>query len=979
MKKRFPLYIPISGLFLFLIIGSCVIIATFMAIRSRQTIHMVTEKSLGRVIKQTNEQMRLAAKTPLAVVDMGSRYRELVQAGTRQQRLQHLAYLRESLLALPNMEAVYLGYPDGDFFLLRRVAKHSAARHVFGAPESCYWAVQVVERDNSGNVLDSSFLYFDQNLTLMSQRDRVEKREYDPRSRPWYRQAMESRGAVRSDPYIFATSGKLGMTYARASAEAKGVVVAVDLRLESFSDILPDFKITPGSKLLILDNSMKLVGHLDPDQISSRDSNSGAVTHLGVADLEDPLFDVLTRKWQQGGRKDLLVAEYTVDGEKWLGAVARLNFSTGSPLYLMVGVPYIELYAKVREAGERSALITLGLILLTIPCGILAAWLISRPIKGLTRLAKAARRFDFSGKEATPSVIQEVDELSGAMGFLNQTIDDFLHLVDSLNKEKNFDSLLERIGEEARRAGQADLVFTYLLAEEERLLKPGLLCDAESCNWESGLPNCKVDAQLPLADAFRDNRVLSWLLDKEVAGDFLPLFDGTDCQQCTIRCMPLVDRQGSGMGVIALLYHGTSDEIEVQHLEDRLAFVHRFSSLAGVGLETQQLIKKQKALFDAFIRLIAGAIDAKSPYTGGHCQRVPVITKMLAQAACEQTEGPFADYQLSEEQWEELHVASWLHDCGKVTTPEYVVDKATKLETIYDRIHEVRMRFEVLKRDAEIECWQGIADGGNREQLLAGLAKRKQQLNEDFIFVAQCNEGGEFMAPELVERLHTIAENTWQRSLDDRIGVSWEEGQRKARTPVQELPVIEKLLSDREEHLFFKDEEERIPEDNPWGFKLDEPQYQFNRGELYNLQVPKGTLSSEERFKINDHIVQTIKMLEQLPYPKHLQRVPEIAGGHHETMIGSGYPRKLTGGQMSYAAKMMVIADVFEALTASDRPYKKAKSLSQAVKIMSFMHKDGHFDDDLFHLFLTSGVYKKYAAEYLAKEQVDEVNIEQYL
>ena len=187
------------------------------------------------------------------------------------------------------------------------------------------------------------------------------------------------------------------------------------------------------------------------------------------------------------------------------------------------------------------------------------------------------------------------------------------------------------------------------------------------------------------------------------------------------------------------------------------------------------------------------------------------------------------------------------------------------------------------------------------------------------------------------------------------------------------------MIKDREEHLILKSKAEKTVDDNPWGFKLDEPEYRYNRGEVYNLQVEKGTLNREERFKINDHIVQTIKMLEKLPYPKHLKRVPEIAGGHHETMIGTGYPRRLTGDQMSTTAKMMAIADVFEALTASDRPYKKQKKLNECIKIMSFMHKDGHFDSDLFKLFLTSGVFKSYAEQYLAPEQIDNVNVDAYL
>jgi len=235
------------------------------------------------------------------------------------------------------------------------------------------------------------------------------------------------------------------------------------------------------------------------------------------------------------------------------------------------------------------------------------------------------------------------------------------------------------------------------------------------------------------------------------------------------------------------------------------------------------------------------------------------------------------------------------------------------------------------------------------------------------------------MAPERIERLRTIGERTWMRTLDDRIGISWEEAGRKNRTPAPDLPVEERLLDDKPEHLVEREEADHMPADNPWGFRLDVPEYKYNRGELYNLSVVRGTLSDEERYKINDHIVQTIIMLEKLPYPRHLRDVPMIAGAHHETMDGKGYPKRLTADEMPLTARMMAIADIFEALTASDRPYKKAKPLSEAIRIMGFMSKDSHIDPDLFRLFLSSGVYLDYAREYLDPEQVDAVDIAEYL
>jgi hypothetical protein len=386
----------------------------------------------------------------------------------------------------------------------------------------------------------------------------------------------------------------------------------------------------------------------------------------------------------------------------------------------------------------------------------------------------------------------------------------------------------------------------------------------------------------------------------------------------------------------------------------------------------------QEALLHAFIKLIAGAIDAKSPYTGGHCTRVPEITLMLAKAACESDEGSFKEFDLDDKQWEELSIAGWLHDCGKVTTPEYVVDKATKLETIYDRIHEVRMRFEVLKRDAEIDCWQQIAEGGDKALLFEELERKNRELDDDFAFIAECNVGGEFMADEKIDRLQAIAAKTWKRTLDDNLGLSWEELNRKD-SQNHSLPVDEKLLADKTEHLIARSEADRIPKDNPWGFNVDTPDYKYNRGELYNLSVKKGTLSEEERYMINGHMIQTIIMLNNLPYPKTLRNVPLIAGSHHETMDGKGYPKKLVMSEQPLTARMMVIADIFEALTASDRPYKKAKTLNESIRILSFMRNDKHIDAELFDLFLSSGVYLEYARKFLSPEQIDEVNINDYL
>ncbi len=358
--------------------------------------------------------------------------------------------------------------------------------------------------------------------------------------------------------------------------------------------------------------------------------------------------------------------------------------------------------------------------------------------------------------------------------------------------------------------------------------------------------------------------------------------------------------------------------------EDMQNLIESLASQAAVAITTVRLIEGLETLLESFIQLIADAIDEKSPYTGGHCSRVPALAIMLAEKVNQTDDGPFGDVQFSREDMDELRIAAWLHDVGKITTPEYVVDKATKLETIYDRVHEMNTRFEVLKRDAEIECLKAIAqDPSQKAELELQKVARLTQLEDDQKFLNECNTGGEFMAGEKKDR-------------------------------VKEIAKYQIVLDGKQQDLLSED----------W---------------VMNLNISKGTLNDREREKINDHIVVTIDMLEKLPFPKHLKRVPEFAGGHHETMIGTGYPKRLTKADMSVQARIMGIADIFEALTASDRPYKKGKTLSEAMRIMGFFKADHHIDADLFDVFLSEGVFQDYADQFLDAKYIDEVNIQQYL
>ncbi len=476
----------------------------------------------------------------------------------------------------------------------------------------------------------------------------------------------------------------------------------------------------------------------------------------------------------------------------------------------------------------------------------------------------------------------------------------------ALSAERNFSRLMEKILLGAKELTNADGGTLYLVSDDRAELRfeimrndslgiamggttgvaipyrPVALRDAD------GRPNLHNVAAAAAITAATIN--IEDAYDPPAGFDFSGprAFDArTGYRSRSFLTVPLANHASEVVGVLQLINARDADGRTIAFSGDVTPTIEALASQAAVSLDNQMLLEAQKNLFRSFLQVFANAIDAKSPYTGGHCRRVPELTNMLARAADQETRGPLADFRLGEEEWYELEVAGGLHDCGKVTTREYVVDKATKLETIYNRIHEIRTRFEVIKRDAEIAYLKALAAGGDEAALRAERDRRWAELDADFAFVADSNIGGEFMAPEKAERLARIAEDDMAQDwLDDGIGLSWEESQRKPpQAPT--LPVVETVLADKPEHIVAHDGPPLAP-DNPWGFIVKPPAQKFNLGELYNLAIRRGTLTEEERYHINDHIVQTIIMLEALPFPKNLRRVPEWAGGHHEKMDGTG-------------------------------------------------------------------------------------------
>ncbi|MFA5242414.1 MAG: HD domain-containing phosphohydrolase [Sulfuricella sp.] len=390
--------------------------------------------------------------------------------------------------------------------------------------------------------------------------------------------------------------------------------------------------------------------------------------------------------------------------------------------------------------------------------------------------------------------------------------------------------------------------------------------------------------------------------------------------------VPMKNHEGRIIAVLQLINALAPESGEIsffsrpdQHLAESLA------SQAAIALTNRALINQLEDLFESFITLINIAIDEKSPYTGGHCERVPVLTMLLAEAASKATSGPLAGFRMSAQDRYELKIAGLLHDCGKITTPVHVVDKSSKLQTLFDRIHLIDTRFEVLKRDAEIDMLKhklaALENGASdTAQIEAAWRERSAQLDSDREFLRKANIGGEFMAPPLQQRVKAIGAYRWI---------------------------------------------------NETGQEADF----LSTDEIHNLNIEKGTLTAEEREIINHHVVSTISMLEALPWPSHLKHVPQYAGGHHERMDGRGYPKGLKGPDMPVQARIMAIADIFEALTAKDRPYKEGKKLSDALAILGRMKQEQHVDPDLFDIFIRDQVYLQYARDYLEDSQIDEVDV----
>jgi HD-GYP domain-containing protein (c-di-GMP phosphodiesterase class II) len=538
-----------------------------------------------------------------------------------------------------------------------------------------------------------------------------------------------------------------------------------------------------------------------------------------------------------------------------------------------------------------------------------------------------------------PAIHELLAKVVGEVGiFAENQLQRIRELVDiglALSAEKNLDSLLEKIVLGARHFTNADGGTLYIRRQDEDLLDFAIVQNetldirmggtGERISWDP-VPLTAVDGSENHQNVSAHCALVGKAVNIRDVYDAEGFdFEGTkkfdrktSYRSQSMLVIPMRDHEDEVIGVLQLLNARNPATGEtVEFLEREVAIITSLGSQAAIALTNIRLIKGLEDLLHAIVKSIAGAIDEKSPYTAGHIFRVADLAERLMEEVNAAREGKFAEVSFSPDDMNEIRMSAWMHDVGKIVTPEYVVDKATKLETIYDRIEVVRCRIELIKKELEITRLKKAL--GGEAPLPAGESEEAEEvktLDESLAFLEEINRGGEFMADEKIEKVREMSKRIYEMA--------------GTRSP---------LLSD---------------------------------DEIENLVIRKGTLNDRERDIINDHVRVSRKMLESLPFPKKLKNVPLFAGMHHEKLDGSGYPDGLAGDDIPLQARILAVADIFEALSAADRPYKQGKKLSEVMRILQFMVKDAHLDGDLCDLIVESGVIRGYADEGLKEWQRDD-------
>jgi HD-GYP domain-containing protein (c-di-GMP phosphodiesterase class II) len=553
---------------------------------------------------------------------------------------------------------------------------------------------------------------------------------------------------------------------------------------------------------------------------------------------------------------------------------------------------------------------------------------------------KKSRLVKFTDNDDINRLLRDV--VSSVKDFTENQLEQIKRLTQigaALSAERDIDRLLEMIVDEARRFTNADGGTLYIMSDDEKSLHFAIVQNDSLDVRMGGTAGAITWAPVELYNGDDSPNYSNVSSYAALSGEVVNIsdvyhaekfnFEGTrqfdsetGYRSQSMLVIPMRNHENDIIGILQLL--NAKDVVTdktVSFSQESQDLIESLASQAAIALTNNRLIKDLQNLFESFVRTIATAIDEKSPYTGDHGRRVVELTMMIADRINRARDGHFKDVSFNE-----LRIAAWLHDVGKVAIPEYVMDKSTKLTTVNDRIELLKTRFEIVKRDIEIDLLKkklAQNDYSGTDTPRVNRSRKIKNLEEDFDFLVSVNKADEYMSDESVERVKKIARKKWRM-----------DGHGQA------------LLTD---------------------------------DEIENLIIRKGTLTDNERSIMNNHAAITYRMLSQMPFPKKLKNVPGYASSHHEFLNGEGYPQGLKGDEISLQARILALADVFEALTASDRPYREGNTLSQALKILGFMVKDNQLDPDIYDLFVNEKIYIDYAERELFPSQIDETESQEAL
>lgn len=1003
IKTKFHIRFQISLILLiFIMLG----ISTFSTISAVLSINKnVSKQKAEQLFDETGLSIRIKLDNQLdkaiQLIGLITTLPEFSTAATEDSKSHPgLPFLIEALEKNSYFYSIYSGFSNGDFMQLIKTSANPLILSAHNAPEQTVYILRTI----SGNEADrlERWTYLDSNLMTVSS-SLNENPEYQPLQRPWFKNAMATpTDVILTEPYIYDSLQKPGIT--AAASINKNTVAGIDITLADLESFINSIHISPGTGILVLDKKDRILAAnenidkwLDPSNstFESLDSMLPAERSFISGDAPNKTNNKAVQKLLD---KNLL----------WKSSWVTPG---GQEYQLIITAPASDFLEHQQIIQHRIITITAIIFILVLPLIILTSVYLSRFLKNLSIDAEKIQHFNFDGELTDHSPIIEFEELAEAFRIMKKAIaaktqaletalsklERIIDLGIAMSVEQNPDKLVEMILKGAKELSGADGGSLYLKGENDELEFKIVLNDSLGFaqGGASGNPISMPPVQLYTENGeLNFHNVVSSAYHKQTTivvddayenpdYDFsgTKKFDALNNYLSTSFLTVPLKLQGSDIiGALQLINCLSPEDNEVVPFsKDIQSFIEALSSLAAAILYNRILLDSQDALFESLIQLTATAIDTKSPYTGGHCSRVPVLSQMLAEKAEQADEGPLKFFKFSTPlEKKAFTIGSWLHDAGKMTTPEFVVDKAVKLETIHNRIHEIRTRFEVMLRDARLMEKEALLEGKSPETAAEELRKIENRLFEEFDYIANANSGSTYLPEGFEEKIRIIGKQTWKSHFNHTLGLSSEEQEKFIPPYVKGETIDEPLIADKPQHLI-KDKGKTKAKYNDYGFILPHPEYLYNRGEIYNLLIEKGTLTSEERYKINEHIMQTIVMLDQLPFPAGMTKIPEFVSTHHETLTGTGYPWGLKANQLSIPSRIMTIADIFEALTASDRPYKEAKKLSEAIEILYQQTLTKHIDTDLFELFLSSGIYLEYAERFLPEEQIDEVDISKYI